>query len=143
MFERLQEDMIKAMKEKDKDCLSVIRGVKGALQLEKINNNKELDDETVTSVIAKQIKMRSDSIEEFKKANRDDLVQSYQKEIDILKKYMPEQLTKEEVLSIIDEVISELGESVNIGKIMQQVTPRIKNRFDMSQVSQLVKQKLN
>ena len=103
--QKLKEDLIKAMKEKIKDELNTLRSVKGAVQLEVINNKKEENDELILSVINKQIKMRNDSIEEFKKANRTDLVESYNKEIEILKKYMPEQLTDEEVTKIIEEAI--------------------------------------
>ena len=86
--EKLQKDLLEAMKSKDKDTLNTLRSVKGAIQLEVINNKKEDNDDLVLDVITKQIKMRTESIKEFEKASRTDLIESYQKEIDILKKYI-------------------------------------------------------
>lgn len=86
--ETIKNDLISAMKEKNKVLLNTLRAVKGAVQLEVINNKKEEKDELYLDVINKQIKMRNDSIEEFKNANRMDLVESYQQEVDILKKYI-------------------------------------------------------
>lgn len=143
--QRLKEDLIKAMKEKNKDELNTLRSVKGAVQLEVINNKKEENDELILSVINKQIKMRNDSIMEFKKANRTDLVESYNKEIEILQKYMPEQLTSEEVTKIIEEAIKNNNATSNkeFGLIMKEITPKIKNRYDLSKASIIIKEKLN
>ena len=82
MIEQLKKDLVQAMKDKDKDKLNTLRSVKGALQLEVINNKKEENDDLLLDVINKQIKMRKDSIEEFKKANRQDLIESYSNEIE-------------------------------------------------------------
>ncbi len=143
--QKLKEDLIKAMKEKNKDELNTLRSVKGAVQLEVINNKKEENDELILSVINKQIKMRNDSIEEFKKANRTDLVESYNKEIEILKKYMPEQLTDEEVTKIIEEAIKNNNATSNkeFGLVMKEITPKVKNRYDLSKASSIIKEKLN
>lgn len=143
--QKLKEDLIKAMKEKNKDELNTLRSVKGAVQLEVINNKKEENDELILSVINKQIKMRNDSIEEFKKANRTDLVDSYNKEIEILKKYMPEQLTDEEVTKIIEEAIKNNNATSNkeFGLVMKEITPKVKNRYDLSKASSIIKEKLN
>ena len=97
LLEKLKKDLITAMKEKDKEKLNTLRAVKGAMQLEIINNKKEESDDLLLDVINKQIKMRNDSISEFEKAGRDDLVTSYQKEVDILKEYMPKELSEEEI----------------------------------------------
>lgn len=143
--ELLKNDLIKAMKEKNKEELNTLRAVKGAIQLEVINNKKEENDSLILDVINKQIKMRNDSVNEFKKANRLDLVESYEKEIEILKRYMPEQLTDEEVEQIIEGAIKELNitSSKQMGLIMKEITPKIKNRYDMSKVSNIIKSKLN
>ena len=82
--EKLQKDLLEAMKNKDKDTLNTLRSVKGAVQLEVINNKKEDNDDLVLDVITKQIKMRKESIKDFEKASRTDLINSYQKEIDII-----------------------------------------------------------
>lgn len=145
LLEKLKNDLITAMKEKDKDKLNTLRAVKGAMQLEIINNKKEESDELLLDVINKQIKMRNDSISEFEKAGRCDLVDSYQKEVDILKEYMPKELTKEELEEIIDNAIKETGASTvkDLGIIMRMITPIVKNKCDMKEVTNKIKEKLS
>ena len=145
LLEKFKNDLITAMKEKDKVKLNTLRSVKGAMQLEVINNKKEENDDLLLTVINKQIKMRNDSIEEFKKGSRDDLVKSYEEEIAILKEYMPDELSEEEIDKIIDDAISSTG-SDNIkqmGLVMKEVTPKVKNRCDMKLVSNKIREKLN
>lgn len=141
LLEQLKNDLIKAMKEKNKVELNTLRSVKGALQLEVINNKKEENDELLLDVINKQIKMRNDSIEEFKKASREDLVASYQEEVDILKRYMPSMLSEEELDSIIQETIKEQNATSikDLGKVMKELTPKVKNRCDMKEVTNKIK----
>lgn len=143
--ETIKNDLVSAMKEKNKVLLNTLRAVKGAVQLEVINNKKEENDELYLDVINKQIKMRNDSIEEFKNANRMDLVESYQQEVDILKKYMPSMLSEEELNDIIDNVISKIGaESIkDFGNVMKEITPLVKNRCDMKELSSSIKERLN
>ena len=143
--EKFNNDLINAMKEKDKVRLNTLRSVKGAKQLEVINNKKEDNDELLLSVINKQIKMRNDSIEEFKKGNREDLVKAYEEEIAILKEYMPDILSEEEIDSIIDEAINTTGASdvKQMGLVMKEVTPKVKNRCDMKEVSTKIREKLS
>lgn len=143
--ETIKNDLISAMKEKNKVLLNTLRAVKGAVQLEVINNKKEEKDELYLDVINKQIKMRNDSIEEFKNANRMDLVESYQQEVDILKKYMPSMLSEDELNDIINEVISKTGaESIkDFGNVMKEITPLVKNRCDMKELSSSIKERLN
>lgn len=145
MIENFNNDIIKAMKEKNQNRLMVLRMVKGALQLEKINNKKELTDELFIDVVTKQIKMRNDSINEFKKANRTDLIDKTQLEIDILNEYLPTQLTLEEVNAVIDESFKNISPSSmkDMGLIMKDVTPKIKGRYNMQEVSTIIKDKLN
>ena len=106
LTERINNDLKEAMKSKDSFRLGVIRMVKGAMQLAKPNPREELTDDDVIAVISKQIKMRNDSINEFTKAGREDLVEQNKKEIEVLKAYMPEQLTEEELIEIIDKVFN-------------------------------------
>ena len=120
LLEQLNKDMVVSMKNKDSFSLGVIRMAKGAIQLEAINKKKELTDEDVVTVISKQIKMRNDSIVEFTKAGRTDLVEQNQKEIEILNKYMPAQLSSEEVDKIIQEAFDKLNPtSKDMGLIMK------------------------
>lgn len=144
LFEQINQDMITYMKNKDSFSLGVIRMVKGAIQLEKINKGKDLTDDEIIAVISKQIKMRNDSIAEFKKAERNDLVEQNQKEIEILNKYMPEQLSLEEVNQIIDEAFEKVAPTSNkdMGLIMKEVSPKLRGRADMSQVNLIIREKL-
>ena len=144
MRERIMNDIKDAMKSQDKEKLSVLRMVKGAIQLEEINKKQELDDNDVIAVIAKQIKTRKESITEFEKGNRADLIEKTQSEVKILEDYMPEQLSEEEINKVIDEVIEQVNPQApsDMGKIMVIVTPKLKGRADMSLVSKLVKEKI-
>ena len=143
LLEQLNSDMIASMKNKDSFTLGVIRMAKGAIQLEAINKKKELTDEEVVSVISKQIKIRNDSIIEFTKANRNDLVEQNKKEIEVLSKYMPEQLSEEEVNKIIDEAFEKLNPtSKDMGLIMKEVSPKLKGKADMGKVNAIIKSKL-
>jgi len=144
LLEQLNKDMVVSMKNKDSFSLGVIRMAKGAIQLEAINKKKELTDEEVVAVISKQIKIRNDSITEFTKAERFDLVEQNKKEIEILSKYMPEQLSLEEVNKIIDEAFAKLNPTSNkeMGLIMKEVSPKLKGKADMGQVNTIIKEKL-
>ena len=145
LSERINEDMKVAMKAQDKETLNVIRMVKSAVQLAKIELKHDLTDEEVVDVISKQIKMRKDSILEFSKANREDLVAQYQSEIDVLNKYMPEQLSFDEVEKIIDEAFSVVNPTSQkqMGLIMKEVNPKVRGKFDMGEVSKIIKDKLS
>lgn len=145
LLDTINNDMKNYMKEKDSFSLGVVRMVKGAIQLESINKKKELTDEEIISVISKQIKMRKDSIVEFEKGNRQDLVEQNKKEIEILNKYMPEQLSMEEINKIIDEafLLIKPTSSKEQGLIMKEITPKLKGRADMSLVSGIIKGRLN
>lgn len=144
LLELLTNDMKAAMKDRDSFRLGVIRMAKGAMSLDAINKKRDLTDEEMIDVIIKQIKLRKDSILEFSKAGRKDLVEQNEKEIEILNKYLPEQLSMEEVNAIIDDVISLLKPTSvkDMGKVMKEVTPKVKGRFDVSIVSNMIKEKL-
>ncbi len=142
--DKIQEDMVNAMKSQDKDTLSVLRMLKGAMQLEGINKGVELTDEVVISVISREIKQRTESVKEFEAAGRNDLAESTNKEIEVLKGYLPEALSEEEINKVIDEafdVVKPEG-AKDMGKIMKEVTPKLKGRADMSLVSSIIKNKL-
>lgn len=145
MKQRLLDDIVSAMKQKNKEVLSVLRMVKGAVQLEEINKKGDLTDEEFIGVIAKQIKTRKESILEFEKAGRTDLVDKTNNEIEILNKYMPEQLSEEEVNKIITEAFNTINPTSqsDMGKLMGFVTPKLKGRADMSSVSKIIKEKLS
>lgn len=145
MKEKLMNDLVNAMKNKDKETLAALRMLKGAIQLEEINNKHELTDSEFISVLSKQIKMRKESVLEFTKAGREDLLNQTQNEIEILSKYMPEQLKEEEVLKIIDEVFLAVKPESNkdMGKVMGLITPKLKGKADMSFVSKIIRERLS
>ena len=145
MKEKILNDLLSAMKSQDKERLSVLRMVKGAMQLEEINKKSVLTDEEVIGVLAKQIKTRKESIAEFKKGNRDDLIEKTNKEIEILNEYMPEQLSDDEVIKIIDDAFNKVNpqSTSDMGKIMGIITPQLKGKADMSNVSRIVREKLS
>lgn len=144
MVEKLKQDMVEAMKNKEKDRLTVIRMVKAAMDQEHIDRKKEINDELLIDVVNKQIKMRKDSIAEFEKGGRGDLVEKTQSEVDILMAYLPEQLSLEEVAKIIDEIFAEVkpeGQK-DMGKVMKEATAKLKGKADMKEVSNIIKEKL-
>ncbi len=145
MREQILEDLKSAMKNQDKEALAVIRGIKGAMQLEEIAKKHELNDEEVIDVIVKQIKMRKESIEGFEKGNREDLKNQALREIEILNRYMPEQLSLDEVNNIIEETFNLVNPTslADMGKIMREVTPKVKGKYDMKEVSNIIKNKLS
>ena len=144
MREKILNDLVSAMKSQDKETLTVLRMVKGAMQLEEINKKQELNDEDVVAVLSKQIKTRKESIVEFEKAGRDDLVNQTKGEIEILSKYMPAQLSEEEVIKVIEEAFDTVKpeKPSDMGKLMGYVTPKLKGKADMSFVSKTIKEKL-
>ena len=143
MVEKINTDMKSAMKEQNKFDLAVLRLLKSALQLEKINKKDDLTDDDVIMVIKKQIKMRNDSIGEFQKFNRQEEIENLEKEIALLKKYLPEELSEEEIDKKIAEVFAKLNPSgmKDMGNIMKELQT-ISSRADMSVVSKKVKDKI-
>lgn len=141
--ERISEDMKGAMKTGDKFKLSVLRMLKSSLQLEKINLKKDLDDKEVMSVIKKAVKQRKDSIVEFEKYGKTEEIADLLKEIDILKVYLPEELSEEKIKEEVEEAFQNLKpESIkDMGKVMKYLTDKIGTQADISLVSKLVKSK--
>lgn len=145
MRERILNDLVTFMKTQEKEKLIVIRMVKGAIQMEELNKKRELTDEEVIDVITKQIKTRNESIEEFKKGNRNDLMEKTEREIKILEVYLPEPLTNEEIDEIIEQAFAEVQPSApqDMGKLMGLITPKVKGKADMGMISKRVKEKLH
>ena len=144
MVEKLKQDMIAAMKAKDKDRLTTIRMIKGDLDKEHIDKKREINDDLLIEVVNRGIKQRKASIVEFEKGGRDDLIQKTQAELEILQSYLPAQLSEEEIVSIIDEafqIVNPEGPR-DMGKIMKEVQPKLKGRADMKEVSEIIKAKL-
>lgn len=144
LSEKINNDLKEAMKNKDSFKLSVIRMVKGAMQLEKSNPRAELTDDDVIKVISKQIKMRKESITQFEAAGREDLVEQNKKELEILSAYMPEQLSLDEIILIIDKVFEDVKptSAKDMGMVMKSISPLVKGKADMSLVNSLIKERL-
>ena len=144
MVDKLMNDMVTAMKEKDKDRLAVIRAVKAGMDKERIDNKREVNDDLLIDVVNREIKMRKESIVEFEKGNREDLVNKYQSEIDILSKYLPEQMSEEEVMSEIDKIFDKVKPTSqkDMGLIMKEASATFKGKADMKEVSSIIREKL-
>ncbi|NPV42913.1 MAG: GatB/YqeY domain-containing protein [Firmicutes bacterium] len=142
--DRLLNDMKESMKNKDKDRLSVIRMARAAILNAEKEKMRELEEGEVIEVLAREVKQRKESLPEFEKGNRPDLVEKIQKEIDVLMEYLPKQLTETEIEDIVRQTIMELGvNSLNdMGKVMGKLMPQLKGRADGSLVNKIVKQLL-
>ncbi len=143
--EQLANDMKEAMKAKEKERLAVIRMVRGAIKQQEIDNKVELDDEAVIAVISKEVKMRKDSIADFEKGGRSDLVAQNEAEIAFLMPYLPQQLSEAEVRALVKEAVEQTGASSpkDMGKVMGALMPKVKGRADGKMVNTLVKEALN
>ena len=156
LYESISKDMVNAMKSKDKETLSTLRLLKSAIDLYLVNNKLERNnasDEIVIDVVSKQVKTHKESIEEFKKGNRQDLINNLNREIELLSKYLPEQLSEdavrmEEVRRItaeIDKVFDKLKPTSmkDMGNVMKELGPIFKGKADMKLVNNIVREKLN
>ncbi|MCI8467454.1 MAG: GatB/YqeY domain-containing protein [Bacilli bacterium] len=145
LMETITNDLKQAMKENDKFSLSVYRMLKSALQLEQINAKHDLTDQEVVGVIKKQVKVRRDSVLEYQKYERSDLVENLEKEIELLAKYLPEELSDEKILEEVNKAIAvtEASTIKDMGRVMKLLTERIGTVADMSKVSALVKEILH
>ncbi|MBP7254635.1 MAG: GatB/YqeY domain-containing protein [Negativicutes bacterium] len=145
--DKLTEDMKQAMKDKEagKLRLSVIRMVRAAIKNVEIDTKAELAEEDVIAIVAKEVKMRRDSMEEFKKGQRDDLVAQLEQEIEVLLPYLPQQLTEAEVREIVTEAVAIAGatSSKDMGKVMAVLMPKVKGRADGKLVNNIVRELLN
>ena len=145
--EILQTDMKQAMKDREngKLRLAVLRMVWAAIRNKEIDEKTELNDDAVLAVIMKEVKQREDTIKEVRDANRPDVVEKNQQEIDVLKKYLPQQLSDDELKAIVEEAIAKTGAKSmkDMGKVMGEVSPKVKGRADNRVVSGYVKKLLS
>ena len=142
--EQLNEDMKQAMRAKDKNRLSAIRMVRGAVRDKEINSKVELDEDGVLEVIASQVKKRKDALEQLRKSNRDDLVDAEIEQINTLQEFLPAQLSMEEIEAAVTGAIEKLGATSmrDMGKVMGTLIPQLRGKADNSVISQIVRQKL-
>ncbi|MDI6497515.1 GatB/YqeY domain-containing protein [Leuconostoc suionicum] len=141
LLEELNNDMKQAMKDKNKDVLSVIRMVKSTVMNEQINLGHDLTKEEELTVLSREVKQRQDSLTEFEKGNREDLAAGIRAELAVLAKYLPEPLSDEKVIELVKDAIQKTGatSSKDMGKVMGIVTPQVKGRADGKFVANQVK----
>ena len=145
MYDRIKEDIVKALKEKDTVKLQTLRGIKGEADLEHINKKVEINDDLLITVISRGIKTRKESIVEFEKGNRNDLIEKTNNEINLLQEYLPVQLSEEEINKVLDDAFNKINptSAKEMGLIMREVSPLLKGKADMGKVSAIIKERLN
>jgi uncharacterized protein len=143
--ERLLQEMKEAMKSSDKLRLSTIRMIRSTLKNKEIELRKPLDDGEIQKVIQGMVRKGEESLEQFQLGGRMDLVEKEGKEIEILKSYLPQAMTREEILKVIDEAIQETQSTSakDMGKVMKSVMPKLQGKADGKLVNQLVKERLS
>lgn len=142
--DKINEDMKSAMRAHDTARLGTIRLLRAAVKQREIDEQIDATDAQVMEVIAKMVKQRRDSVEQYRAGGREDLAQKEQAEIDVLSSYLPQQLTETEINAIIDEAVAAAGVTgmAGMGKVMGLVKPRVTGRADLGKVSALVKARL-
>ncbi len=143
--QRILDDIKVAMKAGDKPRLATLRLMSAAIKQIEVDQRIELDEPGTISVLDKMLKQRRESIAQYQQANRDDLIEVEQAELELIQEYMPEALSDDEIASIIDDAVSSSGASSikDMGKVMGVVKPLLQGKADMSAVSQIIKQRLN
>lgn len=145
ILEQVNQDMKTAMKAKDRESLTTIRMIKSSIQNEEIAKGRDLTADEELTILSREKKQRLESLEEFKKADRSDLVEKLENEIKIVDKYLPEQLSDDEVRVLVQETIDEVGaESMkDMGTVMNAVMPKVQGRADGGQINGLVRELLS
>ncbi|ALI33122.1 GatB/YqeY domain-containing protein [Weissella cibaria] len=132
LLEQLTSDMKEAMKAKDKVTLGVVRMVKASVSNEQIKLGHDLTADEELAVLSREMKQRVEEMESYKDADRADLAEEIQGQIDVLKRYMPAQMSEDEVVAIVKETIAEVGASskADLGKVMGALMPKVKGKAD-------------
>lgn len=144
LLDKINSDLIEAMKSKDKVRLDTIRLLKTALKNEEIKHEDNLTEEQEITIISREVKQRKESIKEFKNANRIDLIEKEEAQLKVLEKYLPKQLSNEELLLLINKICEKVNAAnmKDMGKVMGALTNEVRGKADMSYVSKLVKETL-
>lgn len=142
--EKLMEDLKSAMRNKDKLRKDTITMVRAAIKQKEVDDRVELNDQDVIDILTKQLKEKKHSIEEFKKGDRQDLIEQTNKEIDVLLDYLPKQLGEDELRQIIQEVMTEnnINSVKDMGTLMKHIMPKVKGKADGNTVSKIAKELL-
>ena len=144
VFERINSDLVSAMKAGDKGRTLALRGLKSAIKYREIDKRSDLTDEDVIAVVSSTVKKHKDSIEQYDKAGRDDLVQEEKAQLEVALAYLPKQLEAEEIEKEVDEIIADVGASgpSDIGKVMKGIMPKLRGRADGKLVKEIVSRRL-
>lgn len=142
--DKLMEDLKSAMRNKDKLRKDTITMVRAAIKQKEVDDRVELNDQDVIDILTKQLKEKKHSIEEFKKGDRQDLIEQTNKEIDVLLDYLPKQLGEDELRQIIQETMNEnnIDSVKDMGTLMKNIMPKVKGRADGNTVSKIAKELL-
>ncbi|MDQ0204268.1 GatB/YqeY domain-containing protein [Pectinatus haikarae] len=143
--DRLMADMKEAMKARQADRLTVIRSMRSAVRQAEIDGKTDLDDNGVISIISKELKMRHDSLTEFQKGGRADLVEKTEAEIAVIMPYLPKQLSEDELRALVKDAVEKTGASTakDMGKVMKLIMPEVKGKADGKLVNDVVRELLN
>ncbi|WP_457592814.1 GatB/YqeY domain-containing protein [Hydrogenimonas sp.] len=141
---RLQNDLKTAMKEKDTFKRDVIRFVMSAIKQIEVDERKELSDADIEAILVKQIKQRNDAIAQFKEGGREDLVEKNEKELEILRSYLPKPMSEEDVRKIVAEIIAQTGAQgmKDMGRVMGAAKAKIGSRAEGKVINQIAKELL-
>lgn len=142
--EKLKKITISSMKSRDKETLSFARNLQASIRKKEIDTKSNLDNNGVIDICASLLKQRNESIKQFEKGNRQDLVDKEKKERDFLKTFLPKELSEEELVKIIDETLNELNvkDIKNMGSVMKTIMPKVKGKVDGKKLSEMVRKRL-
>ncbi len=143
---KIQQDMKAALKAGDRTTLETLRGLLAQIKDERIKKRPaELSEDDILTVIQRAVKRRKESIELYRQGNRQDLVEKEQQELEILQKYLPEQLSRDEIMHIVNQVIEQVGATSikDMGKVMGSVMKQVKGRADGKEIQQIVRERLS
>jgi uncharacterized protein YqeY len=145
ILEQINSDLVDAMKRKDTELTTTLRGLKSAVKYREIDKGSELTEQDVIEVLSSTAKKHRDSIEQYEKGARSDLADLEKRQLATAMEYLPQQLSADEIASLVDEVIAETGASgpSGFGTVMKTVMPKVKGRADGRMVKDIVTQKLS
>jgi uncharacterized protein YqeY len=143
--ERIEQDYVTAAKAKDADAVSALRMIRAALKNAEIDKMSELEESDVVDIVGKEVKKLKDSIESFEQGGREDLAEKSKQELELLNKYLPEQMSDDELRAVVAQKREAMGEltQADFGRLMKEVMAEVKGRAQGNQVSALVKEELS
>lgn len=144
LLDRIKDDMKQAMRAKDKQRLSTIRLILAAVKQQEVDRRVTLEEAEILAILDKMVKQRRDSIDQYQKADRPELAEKEQVEIEVIQTYLPQPLSEQEINALIEQAIADSGaESMrDMGKVMGLLKPQLQGRADMGKVSGLIKSQL-